>query len=113
MSDIVISSLQDFFKNVALDGVAKYPSENVALLAQQVNAVVERLAEAGALLRDTPLLLLTGFSKCSVPEFVGPFELLLNSKRATQLTNTGGLYDNAKYLARVEQTTLMTSNSFH
>ena len=80
MSDIVITLLQDFFKNFARDGVAKYPSKNVAILVQQVNAVTERLAEAEALPRDMPLLLLKGFSKCSVPEFVGPFELLFNSE---------------------------------
>ena len=113
MSDIVITSLQDFFKNFARDGVAKYPSENVALLVQQINAVAERLAEAGALPRDTPLLMLTGFAKCSVPEFVGPFELLLNSERVTQLENSGDRHDNARCLDRVKKLTLLASNSFH
>ena len=73
MLDIVITSLQDFFNTFARNGVAKFPNENVALLVQQINAVADRLAEAGALPQDTPLNLLTGFTKCSVPEFVGPF----------------------------------------
>ena len=40
MVDAVITSLQKFFKNFARDGVAKYPSENVALLVNQINDVV-------------------------------------------------------------------------
>jgi len=48
-----------------------------------------------------------------VPEFVGPFELLLNSERVIQLTKTGGLHNNAQCLARVKKFTLMASNSFH
>ena len=44
MSDIVITSIQELFKNFAQDGVAKYPSENLALLVQHINAVAERLA---------------------------------------------------------------------
>ena len=85
MSDVVITSLQELFNNFAQDGVSKYPSENVALLVQNINAVVERSEEVPELLRDTPLPILTGFIKCSVTEFVGPFELMLNTERVNQL----------------------------
>ena len=73
MSDIVITLLQKFFKNFYRDGVAKQPSENLALLIKQINAVVERLAGVLELPRDMPLLILTDFAKSSVPEFVGLF----------------------------------------
>ena len=73
MSDIVITLLQEFLKSFAWDGVAKYPSENVALIFQQTNAVPERLAEVLELPRDTPLIILTGFTKFSVPDFFSPF----------------------------------------
>ena len=55
MSDVVITSLQTFFKDFEKNGVAKFPHENVALLVQQIMAVAERLAEVSNLPRDTPL----------------------------------------------------------
>ena len=87
MSDVIITFLQEFLKNFARDGIAKYLSENVALLVQHINAVSECLAEVPALPRDTPLLILTGFTKCSVTEFIGTFELMLNTERVIQLDN--------------------------
>ena len=39
MSDIVITFIQELFKKFAQDSLAKYPSENVALLVQQINAM--------------------------------------------------------------------------
>ena len=85
MSDVFITLLQELFKKFALDGVAKYPSENLALIVQQINAVAERLAEEPELPRDTPLLLITGFTKCSVSDFVDPFEFIINTERFIQL----------------------------
>ena len=37
MSDVVITSLYEVFKNFDRYGVAKYPSKNVALIVQQIN----------------------------------------------------------------------------
>ena len=71
MSDVAITLLQEFFKKFSQNGVAKYPNENVALFVHHINAEVKRLAEVSTLPRDTPLLILTEFTKCSVPEFVG------------------------------------------
>ena len=73
ISDIFITLLQEFFKKFARDGISKYQSENVAFLVQQIDAVVERLAELPALPRDTPLLFLTGFAKYSVTDSFVPF----------------------------------------
>ena len=44
MSDVIVTLLQEYFKKFAWDVIAKYPSENVVLLVQYINAVVERLA---------------------------------------------------------------------
>ena len=73
MSDVIITLLQELFNKFSRDGVAKYPSENVALLVQNINDVAERLSEVPALPTDTPLLVLTGFINFSVPEFFYPF----------------------------------------
>ena len=80
MSDAVITSLHELFKNFSRNGISKYPSENVALLFQKINSVEERLAEVPELPRDTELLILSGSTKYSVNEFVDTFELILNTE---------------------------------
>ena len=85
----------------------------MALLVHQINAVAERLAEVPALPRDMPLIKITRFTKCSVPEFVGPFELMLNNERAIQMENDGDRHDDRKCLERVKKLTLLANNSFH
>ena len=45
ISDIVITSFQEFFKKFAQYGVAKYPSENMALLVQQINYMAKQLVK--------------------------------------------------------------------
>ena len=78
-----------------------------------MNVVAERLAEVPALPRYTPFLVLAGFTKSSVPEFAGSFELMFNTYRFIQLENDGGRHDNRKFLERVKNLTLLASNSFH
>ena len=46
--------------------------------------MVERFSEVPSLPRYMPFLIITGFAKFSVPEFVGPFELMLNTERVIQ-----------------------------
>ena len=96
MSDIVITLLQEFFKNFDRDGVARQPSENVVLLIQKINAVAYQLIEVSALPRDTTLLTLTGFTKFSVTKFIGIFELMINTERVIQLENDGDRNDHRK-----------------
>ena len=96
MSDVVITSIQEFFKKFARDGLSKYPSENLALLVQQINDVAEQAAEVPSLPRDTTFLVLTGFKKCSITKFVGPSKLMLNTERFIQLENDGDMHDNTK-----------------
>ena len=113
VSDVVITYLQELFKNFFGDGKAKYPSDNLALLVQQINAVTERLTEVPELPRDMPLLILTGTTKCSVPKFFGKFELMLNTERIIQLENEGDRHDDMKLLKRAKKLTMLASNSFH
>ena len=72
MSDVVITLIQELFKNFARGGISKYPSKNVALIVQQINAVSNLLEEVPELPRDVPLFVLTVFTKCSVTNFFGP-----------------------------------------
>ena len=71
------------------------------------------LAEVPELTRDTPLLILTGFTKCSVPEFLGTFELILNTERVIQLENNGDMHDDRKCLEMMKELIMLESNSFH
>ena len=113
VSDIVITSLQQFFKKLAWDGIAKYPSENVELLVQKINTAAELLAKVPLLPRDTPLLALTGFTKFSMTEFVGPLEMIINIERVIKLKNDGDRQNNKKFLERMKKLTLLESKSFH
>ena len=85
----------------------------MAFIVQNINAVAERLTEVPELPRDTILLVLTGFTKFSVPEFVGPFELRLNNERVINLDNDGDMHVKRKCLEWVKKLTLLESNSFH
>ena len=75
--------------------------------------MAERLVEVPALPRNTPLLILNGFTKCSVTEFFGPFELMLNTERVIQLENDGDRHDERKCLKRLKKITMLASNSLH
>ena len=85
----------------------------MALLVQKINAVPERMSDVLALPKDTPLLVLTGFTKRSVLEFVGQFKLMLNTKSVIKLENDGDRHYNRKFLEKVKKITLLASNSFH
>ena len=68
----------------------------MSLLVQQINAVTERLEEVPVLPRGMSMLILTCFTNCSVPEFVGPFGLMLNTGRVIQLDNGVDRHDEMK-----------------
>ena len=71
------------------------------------------MAEVPALPRDTPLLILNGFTNYSMPEFFDPFELILKTERIIQFENDGYRHDDRKCLKRVKKLTMLASNSFH
>ena len=85
----------------------------MSLLVHQINDVSERLAQVLKIPRDTLMLVLTGFTKCSFPRFVGPFEYMPNKDRVIQLDNDEDMHDNRKCLERVKKLTLLASNSSH
>ena len=110
----VVTALQDWLKTTAQDGLTKIPGENVAVLTAQIDAVCERLAENKKLTGKTPVLVLTAFTKCSVKQFTGPFELILNSERVKNMGTPASLDDdNKKTLTQVRDILLMANNEFH
>ena len=80
MINVVITSLHDFIKNFFKDDISKVPNKNNSALTKQMNAVCERLSESNELPCKDPVHVLLGITWCSVTEFVGPFELLLNTE---------------------------------
>ena len=85
----------------------------MALLVQKINAVAGRLADVPELPRYTPLIIFTGFTKCSVTDFFGAFEFMLNTEKFIQLDNDGDRHDESKCLERVNNLTLLASKFFH
>ncbi len=69
MAQDVVTVLQDWLKTTTQDGLTKIPGENVSVLTAQIDAVCEHLAENKKLPGKTPVLILTGFTKCSVKQF--------------------------------------------
>ena len=110
----VVKALQDFLTKVAQDGPSKIPGENIAQLTVQINAVCERLSEEGRLPQETPIHVLEGLTKCSVPKFKGPFKLLLDRARVDEMPAASlSLVTCADTLEKVKEITAMAENSFH
>ena len=82
-------------------------------LTQQTNAVCERLDEAKELPCETLVHVLTGLTWCSVPEFVVPFELMLNTEFVRQMESGGATVNDKRTLERAKKITLMANNPFH
>ena len=97
MTNDVVSALQTFLKTFSDIGLTKTVGENVAEATAQVKAVCERLSKMNQLTQEAPTFSLQGLTKCSVPEFTGPFTLILNQERINQmgtavsLTNTSAV----------------------
>ena len=58
---------------------------NVSEASAQVISVSERLLEVNQIPLEAPTYVLWGLKKCFVPEFTGPFELMINKERVTQM----------------------------
>ena len=58
-------------------------------------AVCERLSEVQQLPLETPTYVLAGLTKCSVPECTGPFELMLNQERVSQMATPVSLINSS------------------
>ena len=79
MENDVIAALQTLLMYFTGEGLSKTVGENVSEILSQVKALSERLDEVKQLLIEYPTYILQGLTKCSVAEFTGPFELLLNT----------------------------------
>lgn len=77
MSSMSEDSLKSFMKEFGKNGLAKIPHENVRLIANQVDGVSERLADANALRSEVLTQYLTGLTVCSVAKFKSVFEAKL------------------------------------
>ena len=114
MTNDVVSSLQMFLKIFADVGLTKTAGDNVAEATAQVKAVCESLSEVNQLPQEAPTFVLQGLTKFSVPEFTGPFTLILNQERVNQmgmavsLTNTS-----AATIIRVRTILVLANNSYH
>ena len=62
----------------------------------------ERLDEAKALPYETPVHVLTGITLYIVPEFVGPFELIINTESGRQIKSYGATVNDKSTLWRVK-----------
>ena len=110
----IVKSLQTFLTKVAKDGPSKIPGENISELTDQINAVCERLSEEGRLPQETPLHVLEGMTKCSVPEFSCNFDLLLKSASVEEMSTASSASVTCKdTLKKVKDITAMADNSFH
>ena len=110
----VVKALQSFLLEVSEEGPSKIPGENISELTAQINAVCERLSAENRLPVETPIHVLEGLTKCSVPEFKGPFQLLLDKARVEEMSTVSSvLVTCADTLARVKEITSMANNSFH
>ena len=97
--------------------------ENVSEAAAHIRAVSERLSEVNQLPLESPTYFLQGMNNCSVSEFTGPFELMLNKERVTQMAMSVSLFntlsDNLKsvlnilHLANNSYQYLNTSNAWN
>jgi len=114
MTNDVVAALQTFIKRFAEEGLSKVQGENVSLVSTQLRAVCERLSEVQQLPLENPTYVLSGLTKCSVPEFTGPFKLMLNQECVTQMATPVSLinYSDATY-TRVKDILQLANNSYH
>ena len=114
MTNDVVSALQTFLKTFSDIGLTKKVGENVAKAIAQVKAVCERLSEDNHLPQESPTFVLQGLTKFSVPEFNGPFTLILNQERVNQMGTAVCLANtSAATLTRVLVIVILANNSYH
>ena len=85
MSRDTINALKKYLKTFEEKGLRRIRGENVAVAEKEINAVCARLDENNALPEETVVDILTGLTRCSVPEFVEFFKFLLQAARAEVL----------------------------
>ena len=112
MTNDVMTALQNFLQNFSEEGLSKMVGENVSEISAQVKAVSGRLAEVNQLPLEAPTCILQGLTKCSVAEFTGTFELLLNQERVNQMSLSATLGNTTTAtLKRIKQILVLANNS--
>ena len=78
---------------------------------EHIKAVSERLLEMNQLPLEVPTYFLQGLTKCSVPDFTGPFELILNQERINQMgTAVSPINNSSVTLRRVRDIIFLANN---
>ena len=114
MTNNVVSVLQTFLKTFAGVGLTNMVGENVSKATAQVKAFCERHSEVNQLPQEAPTFVLQRLTKCLVPEFTGPFTLILNQKRVNQICAAVSLTNMyAATLTRVLAIVILANNSYH
>ena len=107
MRNAVIASLHDFIQNFSEYGISNIPNKTFLALTQKMTALYEHLDEDKALTYKNPLHVLTGLTRCSVTDFVGNFDLMINTEHVKQMEYDGATVDEMNTLERVKHITLM------
>ena len=76
MSRDTVTALKNYLKLLEEKGLRRYPGENMARLQKEALAVCVSLNELNALPEETVVEILTGITRCSVPEFTKLFDFL-------------------------------------
>ena len=109
----VVAALQTLLKNFAEEGLSKTVGDNVSEISEQVKAVSGRLAEVNQLPLESPKYILQGITKCSVAEFTGRFDLLLNQERVNQISTLATLGNTTTATPkRIKQILVLANNSY-
>ena len=110
----VVTALRKFLKTFAEEGSLKTVGENVSEAAAKIREVSELLYEANQLPLEAPEYVLQGLNKFSVPDFTGPFELILNQERVMQMATPVLLVNTSSdTLKRVLNILHLTNHSYH
>ena len=114
MTNEVVTALKLFLKAFADEGLINTVGENVLDASAQVKAVGERLSEVNKLPPKAPKYVLQGLTKCSIPKFTGPFELMINQEHVTQMGTAVSLINNSSVtIKRVLHIIVLANNSYH
>ena len=114
MTNDVVNALQKFLKTFAEEGLSKTVEEKVSEAAAQIKAVSELLSEVNQTTIEDPTYVLQGLTKCSVTEFTGTFELMLNKERITHMAMPVLLVNNSSNnLKRVLNIIHLANSSYH
>ena len=114
MKNDIVTALQSLLKAFDHEGLTDTVGGNVLEASAQVKAVSERLSEVNQLPLKAPTYVIQGLKKCSVPEYTGPFEMILNQERVTQMGTAVSLINTSSVtLKRVLHIIVLANNSYH